>query len=147
MRHLLTCVVLSFVLAISGYAQTFRGSINGTVTDQTGAALAGAVVKATDTGTGIVLSTVTTAEGQYSFQDLPLGTYQIAVTDAGFSPVTVDKIPVTAGAIYTLPVTLKVGQQATAVEVSAAAITVDGGITMAIGGMAFQDGGLPAAKE
>jgi hypothetical protein len=125
MRHLFACVVLLLSVVIPGHSQTFRGSINGTVTDQTGAALAGAVVKATDTGTGIVLTTVTTAEGQYSFQDMPPGTYQVAVTASGFTPTTVDKIPVTAGAIYTLPVTLKVGQQATAVEVSAAAITVD----------------------
>jgi len=125
MRYRLACALLLLSAVIPGHAQTFRGSINGTVTDQTGAALAGAVVKATDMGTGIVLTTVTTAEGQYSFQDLPPGTYQVAVTAGGFTPVTVDKIPVTAGAIYTLPVTLKVGQQATAVEVSAAAITVD----------------------
>ena len=125
MRHLLACTVLLLCAAIAGRTQTFRGSINGTVTDQTAAALAGASVKATDTGTGIVLSTQTTAEGQFSFQDLPAGTYQVAVIAAGFTPVTVDKIPVTAGAIYTLPVTLKVGQQATAVEVSAAAITID----------------------
>ena len=122
MKHLVTCCVLSLVAAICGHSQTFRGSINGTVTDQTGAALGGAVVKATDTGTGIVLSTVTTAEGQFSFQDLPAGTYQVAVAANGFTPTTVDKIPVTAGAIYTLPVTLKIGTQATAVEVSAAAI-------------------------
>src|SRR5580700_4375145 len=125
MRHLLVCAVLLSLVVIPGSAQTFRGSINGTVTDQTGAALSGAAVKATDTGTGIALTTVTTAEGQFSFQDLPAGTYQVAVTAAGFTPVTVDKIPVTAGAIYTLPVTLRIGQQATAVEVSAAAITVD----------------------
>jgi hypothetical protein len=125
MKHLLVSAVLMALAVIPGHSQTFRGSINGTVTDQSGAALAGAAVKATDMGTGIVLTTITTAEGQYSFQDLPLGTYQVAVTAAGFTPVTVDKIPVTAGAIYTLPVTLKVGQQATAVEVSAAAITVD----------------------
>ncbi|MGA2740677.1 MAG: carboxypeptidase-like regulatory domain-containing protein, partial [Bryobacteraceae bacterium] len=125
MKHLFACGVLLLFIAIPGHSQTFRGSINGTVTDQTGAALAGATVKATDTGTEITLTTVTTAEGQYSFQDLPAGTYQVAVTAAGFTPVTVEKIPVTAGAIYTLPVTLRVGQQATAVEVSAAAITVD----------------------
>ncbi len=125
MRNLLASVVLLLLVTISGSSQTFRGSINGTVTDQTGAALAGAAVKATDTGTGIVLSTLTTAGGEFSFQDLPAGTYQVAVTAGGFTPVTVDKVPVTAGAIYTLPVTLKVGQQATAVEVSAAAITVD----------------------
>ncbi|MGA3072066.1 MAG: carboxypeptidase regulatory-like domain-containing protein [Bryobacteraceae bacterium] len=125
MKHLLACIVVLLWVVIPGHSQTFRGSINGAVTDQTGAALAGAVVKATDTGTGIVLTTVTTAEGQFSFQDLPPGAYQVAVTASGFTPVTVDKIPVTAGAIYTLPVTLRVGQQATAVEVSAAAITVD----------------------
>ena len=125
MRHLFACAVLVLFLAIPGHTQTFRGSINGAVTDQTGAALGGAVVKATDVGTGIILTAVTTAEGQYSFQDLPPGAYQVAVTATGFTPVTVEKIPVTAGAIYTLPVTLKVGQQATAVEVSAAAISLD----------------------
>src|ERR1039457_5767357 len=125
MKHLLACAVVLLWVVIPGHSQTFRGSINGTVTDQTGAALAGAVVKATDTGTGAALTTATTTEGQYCFQDLHPGTYQVAVTASGFTPVTVDKIPVTAGAIYTLPVTLKVGQQATAVEVSAAAITVD----------------------
>ena len=125
MKHLLACAVVLLWVVIPGHSQTFRGSINGAVSDQTGAALAGAVVKATDTGTGIALTTVTTAEGQFSFQDLPPGAYQVAVTASGFTPVTVDKIPVTAGAIYTLPVTLRVGQQATAVEVSAAAITVD----------------------
>ena len=102
MKHLLACAVVLLWVVIPGHSQTFRGSINGTVTDQTAAALAGAVVKATDTGTGIVLTTVTTAEGQFSFQDLPPGTYQVAVTASGFTPVTVDKIPVTAGAIYTL---------------------------------------------
>ncbi len=125
MRKLIASFALLLCVVIPGRTQTFRGSINGAVTDQTGAALSGAVVKATDTGTGIVLSTVTTAEGQFSFQDLPAGTYQVAVNANGFTPVTVEKIPVTAGAIYTLPVVLKVGQQATAVEVSAAAISLD----------------------
>jgi hypothetical protein len=125
MRHLLTCGVLFLSVAIAAHAQTFRGAINGTVTDQTGAALASAAVKATDSSTGIVLSATTTADGQFSFQDLPAGTYQVSVNAPGFTPVTIDKIPVTAGAIYTLPVTLKVGQQSTAVEVSAAAIAVD----------------------
>src|SRR5579862_7736190 len=125
MRHLIGSVVLLLFVTIAGNSQTFRGSINGTVTDQTGAALGGAAVKATDTGTGIVLNTLTTADGVFSFQDLPPGSYQVSVAASGFSPLTVDRIPVTAGGIYTLPITLKVGQQATAVEVSAAAITVD----------------------
>ena len=125
MKRLLEAAVALLLMGITGSAQTFRGAINGTVTDQTGAVLAGAAVKATDTGTGIVLSTVTTGDGQFAFQDLPAGTYQVSVTSSGFTPLTVDKVPVTAGGVYTLPVTLKVGQQATAVEVSAAAVQID----------------------
>ena len=128
MRRLLSFTIfgVSFVLvlffSVTGYAQTFRGAINGTVTDPSGALVAGANVKATNTATGVVLSTVTTSDGQFAFQDIPLGSYKVAVTASGFSPVTVDKVQVTAGVIYTLPVKLTVGREATVVEVSAAAL-------------------------
>ncbi len=131
MRRLLSFAIfaVSFVLvlffSVTGYAQTFRGAINGTVTDPSGALVAGANVKATNSATGVVLSTVTTSDGQFAFQDIPLGSYKVAVTASGFSPVTVDKVQVTAGVIYTLPVKLTVGREATVVEVSAAALVVD----------------------
>src|SRR5437870_9529028 len=131
MRRLLSFAIfaVSFVLmiflSVAGCAQTFRGAINGTVTDPSGALVAGANVKATNTATGVVLSTVTTSDGQFAFQDIPLGSYKVAVTASGFSPVTVDKVQVTAGVIYTLPVKLTVGREATVVEVSAAALVVD----------------------
>jgi hypothetical protein len=120
---LLLALVFSF--SVSGYAQTFRGAINGNVTDPSGAVVAGASVKATNEATGIVLSTVTTSGGAFAFQDIPLGTYKITVTASGFSTSTVDKVNVVAGTVYTLPVQLKVGQSATVVEVSAAELTVD----------------------
>jgi len=84
-----------------------------------------ASVKATDNATGITLATVTTSEGQFSFQDLPPGNYRIAVSASGFSPLTVDQINVTAGSIYTLPVKLRVGTETANIQVSAAALTVD----------------------
>jgi Carboxypeptidase regulatory-like domain/TonB dependent receptor len=120
---LLLALVFSF--SVSGYGQTFRGAINGTVTDPSGAVVAGASVKATNTATGIVLTSVTTSDGQFAFQDLPLGTYRIEVSASGFSTVVVAQVPVTAGSVYTVPVRLKLGQQATAIEVSAAALSVD----------------------
>src|SRR5437870_4033450 len=125
MRRLSEFFVLLALLAVAGYAQTFRGAINGTVMDPSGAVVPGASVKATDNATGTTRSTVSTTEGQFAFQDLPLGDYKISVSASGFSAITVDHIPVTAGAIYTLPVKLKLGQQATAIEVSAAAVAVD----------------------
>src|SRR5437660_10066689 len=126
MRRLLSFTIfgVSFVLvlffSVTGYAQTFRGAINGTVTDPSGALVAGANVKATNTATGVVLSTVTTSDGQFAFQDIPLGSYKVACTASGFSPVTVDKVQVTAGVIYTLPVKLTVGRESTVAAVSEA---------------------------
>ena len=117
--------LLLVLVGVAGHAQTFRGAINGTVTDPSGALVPGASVKATAKATSVVHSTVTTSEGQFAFQDIPPGKYTITVSASGFSAVTVDDVEVAAGQIYTLPVTLKIGQEATNVEVSAAALTMD----------------------
>ena len=116
-------VVLSLAVAVNG--QTFRGAINGTVTDPSGGVVPNAHVKATESTTGIDHATVTTSEGQFSFQDIPLGFYKVTVTATGFPVYTVDKVEVSAGTIYTLNVKLTLQQQATTVEVSAAALTLD----------------------
>jgi hypothetical protein len=119
-------LILSLVLAVVGaYGQTFRGAINGTVTDQTGAVLPNATVTATDNATSVAYNTVTTSDGEFSFQDLPVGTYNVTVTAAGFEKVTVSNVTVAAGNVFTVPVKLSVGQTSTTVEVSAAAVQVD----------------------
>ncbi len=126
MRRITSVVLALFLMAVAGFAQTFRGAINGSVTDQSGAVVAGATVKATNVATSVTLSTVTTSDGVFAFQDLPLGNYKIAVAASGFKEEIVDKISVTAGNIYTLPVKLTVGSAGTtAVEVSAAALSLD----------------------
>jgi hypothetical protein len=125
MRRLFLAVIVILTLGVAANAQTFRGAINGTVTDPSGAAVPNAQVKATEVSTGIDHTTVTTSEGQFSFQDIPLGFYKVTVTAAGFPAYAVDKVEVIAGTIYTLPVKLTLQQQVTSVEVSAAAITMD----------------------
>ena len=125
MRRLLGALVIVATVASAGYAQTFRGAINGSVTDPSGAVVAGAAVTATANATGVVLSTVTTSDGQFAFQDLPLGSYKVTVTAKGFQQVNVQDVNVTAGNVYTVPVKLTVGRETTAVEVSAAALEVD----------------------
>src|ERR1700716_1697474 len=125
-RLLLGSVIVFVLLGLSAYAQTFRGAINGTVTDPSGAVVSGATVKATNSGTAVAVTTVTTNDGQFSFQDLPLGTYKIEVSSAGFRPTAIDNVAVTAGSAYTLPVKLSAGSAGTTVvEVSAAALTLD----------------------
>src|SRR5947199_5607249 len=79
-------MMLVFVLlaAVSLSAQTFRGTILGTVTDPTGAVLPGAKVTVKNTGTGLERSTETSADGSYSLPELPIGAYNVTVTQSGF---------------------------------------------------------------
>ncbi len=125
MKHLVLAVLLalSFVLPVT--AQTYRGAINGSVTDPSGAVVPNAEVKATDRATDIEHTTVATGDGLFVFQDLPIGIYKVTVTASGFPTLIVDNIHVAQGAIYTLDAKLKISQQATTVEVSAAALTLD----------------------
>jgi Carboxypeptidase regulatory-like domain/TonB dependent receptor len=126
MRRVFSQLLVLFVLIAWGaYGQTFRGAINGTVSDPSGAAVSSATVVATDIATNIAHNTVATTSGEFSFQDLPLGTYTVAVTASGFQKTTVTNVVVSAGSVFTVPVQLTVGQQATAVEVSAVAVSID----------------------
>src|SRR4029077_7790573 len=125
MKQLLAAVSLVLLFLVPANAQTFRGSINGTVTDPSGASVPGAAVKATESATNIEHSTVTSSEGQFAFQDLTLGFYKLSVTASGFPAYTLDRVEVGAGQLHTVAIALKIGQSSTVVEVSAAAVTLD----------------------
>jgi outer membrane receptor protein involved in Fe transport len=106
-------------------AQTFRGSINGTVTDSSGAVIPGAKVTATDVATAAVRGTVSSGAGEFLFSELPQSTYTIKVEASGFQTTEVTGVSVQAGKIYTLPVKLSVTQQATTIEISADSLALD----------------------
>ena len=130
LRSTLGAATLLLALAASlpfhALAQTFRGGINGTVTDQSGAVVPGASIDAVETATNVSHKTISSSGGEFSFQEMPLGTYSITVTASGFETTKVNGIPVAAGVIYTLPVKLKVASAGTeVVEVSAAAYALD----------------------
>src|SRR5580658_569018 len=126
MRGLLSRFIVLVLLGATGYAQTFRGAITGTVTDASGAVVAGASVKATNVATAVGITATTTSGGEFAFQDLPLGAYKVEVTAGGFRTAVVDNVMVTAGGVYTLPVKLATGAAGTTVvEVAAAALTLD----------------------
>jgi hypothetical protein len=116
---------LILLFALNAKAQTFRGAINGTVTDPSGASVPNAHVKATENATGVAHEAISTSDGLFAFQDLDIGTYTVTVTAAGFPTLVIDKILVQQGAIYTLSAKLTLSQQATTVEVSAAALSLD----------------------
>ena len=106
-------------------AQTFRGSINGTISDQSGAVLPNVPVTATAMTTGIVHTTATSSAGEFLFQDLPIGEYIVETNNSGFQGVKVDRVPVSSGAVYTLKIILRPAQTTTSVEVSADQVGLD----------------------
>ena len=128
-RRWLQAVPALFALLLLGSlparSQTFRGSINGAITDPSGAVVPGAKVTAADVATGVVLSTVSSGAGEFAFNDLPLDSYNVKVEASGFQTTEINGVQVLAGKIYTLPVRLTVAQQATTVEVAADALSLD----------------------
>ncbi|MGA7623011.1 MAG: carboxypeptidase regulatory-like domain-containing protein [Candidatus Acidiferrales bacterium] len=100
-------------------------SISGTVTDPSGAVIAGAAVTATNEATGVATTQSTNAQGFYSFQELPLGTYTISVRQAGFKAYAQTGIVVDVNSALVIDVKMEVGQASEKIEVSSAALHVD----------------------
>ena len=124
-RTFTVLLTLSLVCSVPLLAQTFRGTINGVVTDPSGAVVPGAKVTATDVATAAVRGTVSSGAGEFAFSDLPLSSYTIKVEATGFQATEITGVQVLAGKIYTLPVKLSLAQQAATVEVSADALSLD----------------------
>jgi Carboxypeptidase regulatory-like domain/TonB dependent receptor len=116
---------LSLLFTTFAGAQNFRGGINGVVTDQGGAAIPGAQVEITEDATGVTHTSVSSSAGEFSFPDLSLGLYTVSATSSGFETIKVEKVQVSAGTTYSLPIKLAVASQATTVEVNAAGVSLD----------------------
>jgi hypothetical protein len=113
------------LIALPAISQTFRGGITGTVTDATGAALVNASVQAVNAATGLRRDSVSSSAGEFVFQDLPLGEYEISATHAGFEPLKIAKVTVEVGKITSLHLALRVAGQMQTVEVSATATVIE----------------------
>src|SRR5215470_430492 len=116
-------VLLSVALAscIPSVGQVLKGSISGTVVDPQGAVVSGAQVKATQTGTGNVLTTKSDNAGLFRFNLIPAGNYKVEVSAQGFKNVVQNDIIVAAGRDSGLgDVPLSLGGTSETVEVTAA---------------------------
>ncbi|HKV94377.1 MAG TPA: carboxypeptidase regulatory-like domain-containing protein [Candidatus Angelobacter sp.] len=91
-------------------AQTFRGGIQGTVTDSSGAAIAGAEVTVKSAETGLVRTVTTNDQGDYLVTELPLGTYSVSATKQGFRAKLVNGVTVAVAANTRADVQLAPGE-------------------------------------
>ena len=106
--------------ALPAWAQsTSTGVVAGSVTDPSGAVVAGASVTLTDSATNIARATITNATGRYIYVDVNPGIYNIAVSKAGFETTKTENQEVKVGASLTANLALQVGGANVVVEVSA----------------------------
>jgi hypothetical protein len=116
LRALFLCAL---TFSVCAFAQEFRGSISGAVTDASGAAIAAAKVNVVEISTGTKFEAVSDTEGHYLAPSLLPGDYQLTVQAAGFKEMVRKGIHVAAGERPILDVQLQVGDAATTVEVTA----------------------------
>lgn len=116
LRLLVVFILLSATLLVG---QTFRGTVLGSVTDPSGAVVAGATVKVKNLGTGLERTTVTSADGSYSVPELPIGSYSVTVMQAGFKTFVATGVAVDVATERRVDAALKTGAVTTQVEVSA----------------------------
>ena len=102
-------------------AQTFYGSIVGTVTDSSGATVPGAAVTAVNSGTGERRTSQSNAEGKYEFVNLVPGRYRVDVEKTGFKHLTRDEIEVQVQATVRVDAGMQIGDVGQTVEVTAEA--------------------------
>jgi hypothetical protein len=105
------------------WAQTSQ--ISGTVRDASGLAIPGAEIKATQTATGAVRSTVSSVDGGYSFPNLAVGPYLLEVTKEGFSKYVQTGIVLQVDTTPTIDVSMRLGAVNEQVTVEADAAQVE----------------------
>jgi hypothetical protein len=118
-------VAFGFLVAQPTVADELYGRIRGRVTDATGASVPTVSVIAANTDTGISKSTSTGADGTFEFLNLPIGSYKVTATKAGFKTFSATGIALTVNAIYVLNVPLEIGQLSEQVMVEAAPAQVE----------------------
>jgi len=120
MRNRAFLLLIAAVISTSlSYAQD-RATVRGTITDPSGALVAGAHVELKSPTTGLHRETVTGAVGIYEFGSLPVGVYDVSIVQTGFRPITVSEIILQYSEIRTVDAQLTLGANSDKVEVVAA---------------------------
>ena len=133
--------LLWFVLLCSAalFAQTFRGTILGTVTDAQGAVVSDAKVTVHNDNTGLDRSTTTSADGSYSIPELPIGTYAVTVSQSGFQSSLTNNVAVNVAVERRVDVILKPGQVSETIQVSGETLPLVETTSDTLGGVLTQE--------
>jgi len=120
---LLFLVLVLILVAPAAFAQTETGSISGTVTDQSSAAVVGAKVETKSPDTGLTRDTTSGSGGNYTISGLRPGIYDVTAEASGFQRF-VRRVTVTVGSTAEVSIQLSVGVQTQTIEVTGTLDTV-----------------------
>ena len=120
-----TLYVLPLFVSLGANAQVARSALTGTVTDQQGARIPQARVKATDIATGLQRETATNSQGMYTLTDLGVGTYLVEITKPGFATYRLSSVKQEVGQTNTLNMTLPIEGKSEQIEVTEAMVQLD----------------------
>ncbi|MGB6401425.1 MAG: TonB-dependent receptor [Candidatus Sulfotelmatobacter sp.] len=113
------CVFVGLAFLTSFAPAQSTSLLNGSVTDPSGASVAGAKITLTDPATGLQRTTTSNGAGLYQFLDVPPGSYRLEVNATGFAPYLVAKVTLVVSTPSTLPIRLQVAGVAQSVTVEA----------------------------
>lgn len=123
-RFALAIAFLLFSTLLLAQTTVGTGTIQGTVTDPSGAVVSGAKVAITNQGTGATQTLTSNASGSYTSQALDPGNYKVQVSAKGFSTVS-EALTVSVGNTTTANIKLQLGQESQVIEVQASTIAVN----------------------
>ncbi len=123
-RCLLT-FALVLLSSFSALSQTFRGRVQGIVTDESKAVVVGASVTLLNINTGVKATRQTSETGLYLFDSVDPGTYTVTVEMPGFGKFTQENILVQSGGDVTVNAALQLGTVTTAMTVSETPVAVE----------------------
>ena len=108
---------VALALFASLAAAQSTSQLNGSVSDPSGASVAGAKITLTDAATGFQRNTTSNASGLYQFLDIPPGEYRLEATASGFAAVVVPKVTILVKLPSTIPLKLQVAGATTSISV------------------------------
>src|SRR5438046_836205 len=117
--------LLCLLLSLNGFSQASEATVGGTVADATGALIPGVTVTATNTGTGIVSTSISNEAGAYNFPALQPGNYKVSAELPGFKTQTFTDVQLGGAQQVRMNFVLQVGAAAgQSVDVTIAADTI-----------------------
>src|SRR5689334_8609076 len=114
-------LALLVVWSTFAFGQSSTASILGTVTDQSGAAVAGATVTITNTGTGLQRVAQTDASGNYGVPTLPVGVYKVEAKSPGLQTQVANNVELLVNQNSVQNFNLKVAQASEVITIEATA--------------------------